>query len=296
MHRSTVTRLLAAVALAASASTVPGYAGPGPDLLRPIGDALPSGGLIEPEWAGADPDRLADGPETGASGPSAWLSADRPLPFPAGLRHRPRTDRSVPDTLVATDRPFRHRDHEGLSCLECHTTEEGHGVITVRTARDCAACHHDPGRGYECQACHAEADLPPPGPVAAIMDLTVRDEPLTRDLPFDHGIHAEVACGECHTGPVMLEVETECAACHDDHHRPAAECSACHPPAEPEVHGLEVHLTCSTADCHAGEAGERPALSRPFCLMCHTDEVDHEPGLECHQCHMVPHDPLAGAR
>ncbi len=217
----------------------------------------------------------------------------------AGLPASPQP--SVPEGEVdapgelgtAQDRPFTHRDHQGVACLECHGTGGDHGVVTVQTARDCAACHHDPDRGYTCEACHASAELPPPGPVATDLALTVWDAPRSRDLPFDHAAHQGVSCDACHTGPVMLEVETGCTACHQDHHRPESDCGTCHTPGEPGAHGLEVHQSCVSAGCHAQEVGERPTLTRSLCLMCHTDQQEHEPGLECHHCHMIPHDPSA---
>lgn len=178
-----------------------------------------------------------------------------------------------------------------LSCLQCHGTAEGHGILTVRTARDCAACHHDPGRPYECGDCHPDAQLAPSRTVSASMELTVWDEIRTRDLSFEHATHETLECQDCHTGAVMLAVEQECAACHDDHHRPEADCATCHEPAPEGVHGLEVHLTCTSSGCHAGTAGERPELTRTLCLTCHVDQRDHEEGLKCQSCHMVPVDP-----
>ncbi len=195
---------------------------------------------------------------------------------------------SATDTLP---RPFLHREHETLSCTQCHGTADEHGVLTVRTAQECAACHHDPVRGYSCESCHPATGPVDPRPVPAPMDLTVWDGPRSRDLPFDHQLHEEITCQECHTGPVFMAVETTCAACHEDHHRPNAECSQCHQPAEEGVHGLEVHLTCTSSGCHAGTAGERPALTRTLCLTCHTDQRDHEPGLTCQDCHMIPQNP-----
>ncbi len=211
-----------------------------------------------------------------------------------GEAHAAVLEGEAPSTF--SQRPFLHRDHQGLSCMECHGIGEEHGVIAVETARDCAACHHDPERGYSCDACHAEADLPPPAGVASTMSLTVWDEPRVRDLPFDHSTHAQVSCGTCHTEPVTLAVELECSACHAEHHEPDSDCTACHVPVEEGAHGLEVHLTCATAGCHGREEGRRPELTRSLCLMCHTDQVDHEPGLTCHECHMVPHEEIPRPR
>jgi hypothetical protein len=194
-------------------------------------------------------------------------------------------------TSASQPRPFRHRQHETISCVECHGRADEHGVVTVRTARDCAQCHHDPARGYACQDCHGEADIPTARDVEASLQLTVWEESRTRVLPFEHGTHDGISCEECHTGPVLLAAEVGCAECHADHHRAEADCAACHAPAEEGVHGLTVHLTCTSSGCHAGTAGARPPLARTLCLVCHTDQRDHEPGLDCHACHMVPESP-----
>ncbi len=188
-------------------------------------------------------------------------------------------------------RPFRHESHVGVSCIECHGRPGEHGVITVQSAQDCAACHHDAGRAYECAACHGPNDIPIERNVTATMALTVWEEPGSRTLPFRHAIHVGVSCGECHSTGVLLTVERGCADCHADHHRPEADCSTCHRPSPEGVHGLESHLTCATSGCHASETVERPALSRTLCLMCHSDQQDHEPGRECQACHMVPESP-----
>jgi hypothetical protein len=211
------------------------------------------------------------------------------IPSPPPPYHPPGADGGT-GTADTLPRPFLHPDHESLSCTECHGTDTEHGVIT-QTARACAACHHDPVRDYGCESCHPATGPEDARPVSAPMDLTVWDQPRSRDLPFDHQLHEALNCQECHTGSVLLAVETTCAACHEEHHRPQAECSQCHRPAEEGTHGLEVHLTCTSSGCHAGTAGERPALTRNLCLTCHTDQRDHEPGLSCQNCHMIPENP-----
>lgn len=213
------------------------------------------------------------------SGPVAGLLMVLPFPIPEPV-----------DTIPGNqpDRPFTHQEHEALPCLECHDAGERHPAVTVQTERDCAACHHDTERSYVCQDCHRDADLLPEGPVAATMEMTVREEARIRDLPFDHDRHGDPECQECHGTPVTMEVDRECGACHDDHHVPEAECTRCHLPTEPEVHGLESHLTCGGSGCHAGEAAERPTLSRTLCLACHAEQEDHEPEGTCHACHMIP--------
>lgn len=201
------------------------------------------------------------------------------------------TDSAPGAAVQQARRPFLHTRHEAIGCVQCHGRAGEHGVLTVRTERDCAACHHDPARAYECRSCHDETSIPAHRDVDVPLHLSVWEGVRSRVLPFDHGNHEGLSCQQCHTGPVLLAPEVGCAGCHADHHRPEAECSSCHVPSPMELHGLESHLTCSNSGCHAGTAGERPALSRTLCLMCHADQRDHEPGLSCHDCHMVPQQP-----
>jgi hypothetical protein len=196
---------------------------------------------------------------------------------------------------VAQQRPFSHEEHEVLSCRECHAAGEEHRaeVPEVWTPLRCATCHHDPRLPYTCGDCHGPRDLPPPGPVPQTLALSVWEHPRLRELPFAHETHTGVACEECHRTPVLLQFDRECASCHEDHHQPAAECTQCHLPAEPEAHGLEVHLTCAASGCHSSDTAVRPTHSRTVCLACHTDQVDHEPDGVCATCHMVPDLPEA---
>lgn len=227
---------------------------------------------------------------TSPSAPGSGTPPDIPSPPPP---YHPPGEDVAPSRADTLPRPFLHPDHGSLSCTECHGTDDEHGILTVQTPQACAGCHHDPLRDYGCESCHPATGPADARPVAAPMDLTVWDEPRSRDLPFDHQLHEEIDCQECHTGQVLLAVETTCADCHEEHHGPEAECSQCHQPAEEGVHGLEVHLTCTNSGCHAGTAGERPPLTRTLCLTCHTDQRDHEPGLSCQECHMIPQDPPA---
>jgi hypothetical protein len=234
---------------------------------------------------GAGGDRLPLGPPgPGAPGPGAvpYRAADAAprfdgLPVEAARPGQPR-------------RPFRHAQHERLSCLECHGARDRHRTVTVRTPRDCAACHHDPRRGYACASCH-DADLLPEGaPHSTTMRLSVWQEARQRTLPFDHSTHAVLACRDCHTAPVTAAVQRSCASCHTEHHRAEAECVTCHVTPPPEAHPREAHLGCAGAGCHTPREVEVPLASRTLCLACHAEQRDHEPGGVCAACHMVtPH-------
>jgi hypothetical protein len=185
-------------------------------------------------------------------------------------------------------RPFRHDEHRALSCSGCHGPAERHRVARVWAARDCAACHHDAARGYECARCHDASNLPAPRVLAAAMELTVWDEPRRRDLLFDHATHAARSCQECHEPPVTGPPIVRCSMCHAEHHRPEANCSTCHRPTPRAAHGLTSHVTCAGSGCHTRDGTTRPVFTRELCLLCHAEQTDHEPGSTCHVCHKIP--------
>lgn len=166
----------------------------------------------------------------------------------------------------------------------CHGSGERHR--TIISEGDCAACHHASERIRLCANCHGP-ERRAAGSVSVRMDLTVWDEARTRRLPFGHDVHAERACTDCHRAPETM-APVQCAECHAEHHRPEAECTACHGVAPEAAHPVDAHLTCAGAGCHAASVAPPPALSRTLCLLCHDNQVAHEPGLECAGCHEVP--------
>lgn len=191
-------------------------------------------------------------------------------------------------TSTSAQRPFDHRRHERLLCRNCHGTGEQHRTLLVRTATDCARCHHDASRVGTCRDCHAPATLPEPGAVAVSLKLTVVDTARTRTLPFGHARHAQVACVECHGTPITLAPNRACASCHVEHHRAEANCSACHSTISRSVHPRHSHLSCSGTNCHASAVAPRPALSRNLCLTCHPEQRTHETPRPCAACHGIP--------
>jgi hypothetical protein len=193
----------------------------------------------------------------------------------------------------AQPRPFTHERHARLGCLECHGSGPRHGDVRIRSARDCAACHHDPRRAETCAGCHASGTLPSRA-VPSTMALSVWPEPGTRPLPFEHPRHARLTCRNCHTAPVTLGVQLECRSCHEDHHRPEAECAQCHRRSEPPSHRRESHLACAGSGCHAPLVRERLTMSRNLCLVCHLEQREHEPGRNCAPCHILSRPPSMG--
>jgi hypothetical protein len=190
-------------------------------------------------------------------------------------------------TADGRSRPFDHERHELLPCTACHGTGERHGAVLVKTPLQCAACHHDPALERACSACHAADALPESGTVQRTFAAGIFAEPRLRALPFAHERHGDVPCRDCHDAPVTLTPNRSCASCHAEHHRPSADCGACHQPPGLPVHNADVHLSCGGAGCHAPAVAPEPALSRTLCLACHPQQRSHEVGSACAACHLL---------
>ncbi len=184
---------------------------------------------------------------------------------------------------------FSHGDHRAERCASCHDSRERHGALTVRANADCQRCHHAGPAREQCTTCHAQAELRRRTANAErTFPLTARAEPVTRRLRFDHERHAEVACAQCHSTPLTRAADNaDCASCHAPHHRPAANCLACHAGANAlGTHRVEAHGTCATAACHGQRAAALP-VSRESCVVCHEAQINHRPGRTCETCHRV---------
>lgn len=192
-----------------------------------------------------------------------------------------------PESPQASD-SFRHAQHNTVGCTACHDTAASHGAVTVRTPADCAACHHTPRAAADCVDCHTARETAGVREVPIRMALDAWPSPRTRALPFDHARHESIACAECHTEGLDLAVGRGCADCHDEHHSPRLDCMACHATPPADAHTREVHTTgCAGSGCHTGTAYAEMGRTRNFCLSCHQDQTDHQPGEGCADCHAV---------
>jgi hypothetical protein len=207
----------------------------------------------------------------------------------------------VQESASGLDSVFRHADHPGVSCLECHGTEESHGRVRVTSLSDCRSCHHTAPVSNDCVACHTSA---PSGTIDAprTLSFSVAD-PVERELPFNHDAHAAITCAECHTGGESLSAESlSCQTCHMEHHRTeGVRCADCHAPVPASAHPTaQVHVGCTGGACHSDPPipGLAQGLPRTpdFCLSCHVDQEDHQAGRDCAECHQVPGElPMGGA-
>lgn len=193
--------------------------------------------------------------------------------------------------VTPPERPggFDHRNHAGIDCTTCHSTQGSHGRVALQMKTGCMECHHgkvSPERG--CATCHGENGPAGVERVSVAMDLKVWRAPRTRQLPFPHAKHAPLGCETCHTGGVRLAPQRTCASCHDRHHTATADCTRCHFPSPLAKHTGTVHTTgCAGSGCHEQRAYGSMAAGRNTCLVCHQDRADHMPGQACARCHRV---------
>jgi nitrate/TMAO reductase-like tetraheme cytochrome c subunit len=181
---------------------------------------------------------------------------------------------------------FNHRAHRDLECTTCHSMERSHGEVTLQSRRQCYECHHTrPVVDRGCQSCHGAMGE---RAVPASMRLRVWQEARPRELPFDHGEHAALACSTCHTGGPQMEAQRACADCHTDHHEATRDCAACHRKPPPTAHTIAIHTQgCSGSGCHGEDSYGRMNVGRNTCLVCHQGLEEHKPGRGCAACHQV---------
>lgn len=245
-------------------------------------------------------------PVAEGSGPSD-TAAPTPAVEPAQTsprRAQPPLPASMQRTRGAID--FPHDPHVQLDCARCHDAVPGHVVHEEVACRDChvatmpatppparavcLSCHHGEDQARDCVQCHQ-----PVAPLVAqrTVTMSVWNEPRTKALPFAHARHETNACTTCHRSRPELEASLECASCHERHHRPDATCMSCHAQPGEGVHALDAHLGCGGAGCHSDPVVQALPPSPPSCLVCHQDQVEHNPGRDCADCHQVRGPPDA---
>lgn len=182
---------------------------------------------------------------------------------------------------------FDHRDHEDLECIDCHTSRQTHGQVSIESRAQCLDCHHTrPVVDRGCARCHGTSGVVGTRPVT--IGIEVRGRTTQRRVGFDHGDHAGVGCAQCHTRGTTLAVSRDCADCHDSHHTARADCITCHAEPAQAAHTREVHTRgCAGSSCHESARYGAMTEGRNTCLTCHRDQVDHRPGRTCAECHRV---------
>jgi hypothetical protein len=188
-----------------------------------------------------------------------------------------------------TDFPLRG-SHREARCETCHRGVLGKEAL----ATDCVGCHaaddvHAGQEGRDCGRCHGETRW---------AEHVAFDHDLTR-FPL-LGLHAAVACEECHPTARFQDAETACSACHaDEFHegRLTEDCARCHNPNAWDrwsfdhdqrtpfaLHGAHADVACHA--CHATPVHRGIELSGT-CDTCHSGEDVHRGGFgrDCGRCH-----------
>ncbi len=181
--------------------------------------------------------------------------------------------------------------HIGLQCAVCHKDNSGKMKIGIA----CYICHkkndiHKGQQGTSCELCHG-------------------DSGWKEEIKFDHdltgfpliGLHAVVACGECHLSSAFKDADKSCVSCHrlNDFHKETLgeNCEKCHNPngwklwefdhntqSTYKLDGAHEGVECQS--CHQRPMGKDVQLSSS-CYSCHDDDDTHlgRFGQQCERCH-----------
>lgn len=183
---------------------------------------------------------------------------------------------------------FNHRQHRPFACTACHDTVSTHGGLAVRTRTECMNCHHSPALEVTCTNCHAPAELAGEIRETVRYSTSVAPAPQARAMPFRHTWHTSVACRTCHNRGPQLGLGLTCMGCHEQHHQAERQCRLCHQPSPIREHDRAAHGNCLASGCHQDPLLRgMEASSREYCLVCHQQQVLHEPGMVCVACHVT---------
>lgn len=217
-----------------------------------------------------------------------------------------------------------HRGRNGPECQDCHDTktwstiafdhdrDTTYPLVALHQDVACESCHpgnlHEEEVGTACIDCH-ESDDVHRGEQGKECATCHNERGWSQTLRFDHeltrfpllGLHASVACAECHESHSFQEAETDCLACHrsDDQHetRLGPACAQCHNPngwafwrfdhatqTEFPLHGAHEGVDCTT--CHTAKEPKTLTLATD-CASCHFADDVHRGGFgrDCARCH-----------
>jgi nitrate/TMAO reductase-like tetraheme cytochrome c subunit len=187
--------------------------------------------------------------------------------------------------------PFNHARHRQLKCESCHNSTQTHGAVVIKSAAQCQSCHHgNQAIAANCASCHQ------PGEYAnraypMNQRFTFSTSIKQRTANFNHQPHSRVACAQCHRDTLTRSAANlQCNACHADHHKATETCMSCHPTPKAGVHNRNVHVGCGGSGCHSKLPQQilNVPRTRPLCLSCHQNMVNHKPGGNCADCHKLP--------
>ncbi len=263
----------AAAAAGSAAAAAPAQPGRGAAEVGPAGEASLGAALL----------RLVGGASHARPASRRPLTPEHPFRAVTQEPQQP-----VAGTVARWGGHFDHRTHRQLDCLQCHSMQDTHGALKVRTKQDCESCHHSADQKRPCASCHTAAELGWQRPEKVEVRTSVSRTTTTRTLPFPHARHTSLQCSACHGPPPTYTPRVDCESCHSKHHQANAECRLCHAGLPLKAHTRAAHLACGGSGCHQDAAVASLSWSREVCLACHQDRVLHEPGLACESCHKVP--------
>jgi hypothetical protein len=180
--------------------------------------------------------------------------------------------------------------HQQTRCDNCHQRN----AYKSKTVRDCYSCHrsddvHKGSQGKQCDSCH-------------------NDKGWANKVAFDHdlsnfpliGLHASVACEDCHINADYKQTSTACFDCHEhkDIHKKqfGKKCNECHNPnawnrwqfdhdtqTDYPLQGSHRDLECHA--CHRIDSKSTTADQN--CYSCHAGDDKHSGrfGYQCERCH-----------
>lgn len=189
----------------------------------------------------------------------------------------------------STKFPLRGK-HIEVKCDTCHTGS----LYRDKLSTACASCHqkNDPHKGQlgtRCGSCHQETGW---------RKTTAFDHDVTR-FPLI-GLHAAVACDNCHKTPRFKDAPMACESCHKDtkhEGRLGSACARCHNPngwsrwrfdhSKSTRFALTgKHQAAHCHSCHATKSVVKIQLDTS-CYGCHSADDSHRGafGRACEQCH-----------
>jgi Cytochrome c7 and related cytochrome c/Seven Residue Repeat len=208
--------------------------------------------------------------------------------------------------------------HVNLGCAQCHKTPGMYTPGSVPT--DCYSCHTtdfngatspQPHAGFptDCTICHGAAPM------------------LWTTASFNHstffplvGIHATVACAQCHISNNYTTVATTCIGCHQANYTGTTNpnhkalgfpttCDTCHTNTDWTVMGMNfnhavyglgwalqgTHATVPCASCHVGNNYNQSPALLTTCVPCHQTDFNNattpQPHAgfptDCSICHSI---------
>jgi Zn finger protein HypA/HybF involved in hydrogenase expression len=163
--------------------------------------------------------------------------------------------------------------HQTLDCEMCHRLSAPGSLSYVNTSTECVSCHMNDyngttspnhvaaGYSQDCTGCHNEQSWDRAG-----FDHNQTAFPLT-------GMHATIACENCHVGGVFTGLPTACVSCHQKDYDGTV---------NPQHAGAGLPTTCE--DCH----GTRSWGGGDFNHGARTGFVidGGHVGLPCSDCHL----------